>query len=155
MSQISDPDIANTSSRISAAVADLLLDTGAWVALLDRREREHSRCVQVLPEFSGRLLSTEAVLTETLWLMSGLHDGPRRCAEFVHRGAVTLVPISPKALRRAVDLMEQYRNVPMDFADATLVVLGEEMKLTRVFTLDRRGFGVYRLHARHPFQIAP
>jgi hypothetical protein len=111
--------------------------------------------VQVLQDFSGRLISTEAVLTETLWLMSGLHDGPRRCAEFVHRGAVTLVPISPKALRRAVDLMEQYHNIPMDFADATLVVLREELDLARVFTLDRRGFGVYRLHGRHAFQIVP
>jgi predicted nucleic acid-binding protein len=136
-------------------VADLLLDTGAWVALLDRREREHLRCVQVLQDFSGRLISTEAVLTETLWLLSGLHDGPRRCAEFVHRGAVALVPISPKALRRAVDLMEQYHNIPMDFADATLVVLGEELDLAGIFTLDRRGFGVYRLHGRHTFQIVP
>jgi predicted nucleic acid-binding protein len=150
-----DPAIVTTSSRISAAVADLLLDTGAWVALLDRREREHHRCVQQLQEFSGRLISTEAILTETLWLMSGLHDGPRRCAEFVGRGAVALVPISPAALSRAVDLMEQYRNVPMDFADATLVVLGEELNLNSVFTLDHRGFSVYRLRGRRAFQIVP
>jgi hypothetical protein len=136
-------------------VADLLLDTGAWVALLDRREREHARCVQVVQGFSGRFISTEPVLTETLWLMSGLQDGPRRCAEFVRRGVVHLVPLSPKALGRAVDLMEQYRNVPMDFADATLVVLGEELELNGVFALDRRGFGVYRLHGRRPFQIVP
>jgi hypothetical protein len=136
-------------------VADVLFDTGAWVALLDRRDREHLRCVQALQEFSGRLISTEAVLTETLWLMGGLHDVPRRCAEFVRRGAVTLVPISPKALWRAVDLMEQYRNVPMDFADATLVVLAEELDLDGIFTLDRRGFGVYRLHGRRSFQIVP
>lgn len=54
-SPTSGPDTATTSSRISAAVADLLLDTGAWVALLDRREREHPRCVQTLQGFSGRL----------------------------------------------------------------------------------------------------
>jgi predicted nucleic acid-binding protein len=133
----------------------MLLDTGAWVALLDRREREHPRCVQALQEFSGRVISTEAVLTETLWLMGGMHNGPRRCAEFVRRGAVTLVPISPKALWRAVDLMEQYRNVPMDYADATLVVLAEDLDLDAIFTLDRRGFGVYRLHGRHAFRIVP
>jgi len=125
------------------------------VALLDRREREHLRCVQHLQEFSGRLISTEAILTETLWLMSGLRDGPRRCAEFVGRGAVTLVPISPAPLSRAVELMEQYRNVPMGFADATLVVLGEELNLNIVFTLDHRGFSVYRLHGRRAFQIVP
>jgi predicted nucleic acid-binding protein len=51
--------------------------------------------------------------------------------------------------------MEQYRNVPMDFADATLVVLAEDLDLNAVFTLDRRGFGVYRFHGRRSFQIVP
>ena len=125
------------------------------VALLDRREKEHARCVQALREITGRLVSSEAVLTETLWLVGGLRDGPRLCAEFVRRGTVTLVPISQESLVRAVDLMAQYRNVPMDFADATLVTLGEELDLDSVFTLDRRGFAVYRLHGRRPFQIVP
>ena len=99
-SQTSGPAIANTSSPTFATVADLLLDTGAWVALLDRREREHARCVEALQGLTGRLISTEAVLTETLWLVSGLRGGPRRCAEFVRRGAVALVPISPGSLGR-------------------------------------------------------
>ena len=43
----------------------------------------------------------------------------------------------------------------MDFADATLVVLGEDLNLDGVFTLDRRGFGVYRLRSRRSFQIVP
>lgn len=100
-------------------------------------------------------MSTEAVLTETLWFMQNHRGGARGCAEFVRRGAVALVPISAESLGRAVDLMERYRNIPMDFADATLVTLGEDLGLEEVFTLDRRGFGVYRLHGRRPFQIIP
>lgn len=144
-----------TSWPTFADVADLLLDTGAWVALVDRREREHARCVQALQGLTGRLVSSEAVLTETLWLVGGLRDGPRRCAEFVRRGTVTLVPISSESLARAVDLMARYRNIPMDYADATLVVLAEDLGLDCVFTLDRRGFNVYRLHGRRSFKIIP
>jgi predicted nucleic acid-binding protein len=51
--------------------------------------------------------------------------------------------------------MERYRNVPMDFADATLVVLGEELQTDRVFTLDRRGFSTYRMNRRKPFRVIP
>jgi predicted nucleic acid-binding protein len=51
--------------------------------------------------------------------------------------------------------MEKHRNVPMGFADATLVSLGEELDLNTVFTLDRSGFNVYRLHGRRPFGIIP
>ncbi len=152
---MSDRGIANISLPGSASVADILLDTGAWYALLDRRERAHAPCVDALQSITGRLISTEAVLTETLWLVEGLPRGGRRCAEFVRRGVVTLVPISAESLGRAVDLMAKYRSVPMDFADATLVTLGEELGLDSVFTLDRRGFGVYRLHGRRPFHLLP
>lgn len=136
-------------------MVDVILDTGAWFAILDGDDRDHPRCVQAFQQVAGRLVSTEAVLTETMWLVQGLRDGPRRCADFVRLGVVTLVPISYGSLARAVDLMAKYRNVPMDFADATLVTLGEDLGLDRVFTLDRRGFGVYRLHGRRPFQIIP
>ena len=136
-------------------MADVLLDTGAWYAILDRGEQAHGRCVEALQRITGRLLSTEAVLTETVWLLEGLREGPRRCAEFVRRGAVILVPTSAKSLDRIVTLMEKYRDVPMDFADATLVTLGEELELDTVLTLGRRGFGVFRLHGRRPFRILP
>ena len=59
------------------------------------------------------------------------------------------------SLRRVAALMERYRNVPMDFADATLVVLGEELETESVFTLDRRGFSAYRLNQRKAFHLIP
>ncbi len=136
-------------------MADVLLDTGAWVAVIDRDEQAHGRCLEAFRQLAGRLVSTEAVLTETLWFMQNYRGGARACADFVRRAAVTLVPVSAESLARAVGLMEKYRNVPMDFADATLVTLGEDLGLEDVFTLDRRGFGVYRLHGRRPFRIIP
>lgn len=152
---ISGRGTANISWRASASVADVLLDTGAWFAVLDGDDRDHPRCVEAFREIAGRLVSTEAVLTETMWLVAGLRDGPRRCADFVRRGVVTLIPMSGESVARATDLMARYRNVPMDFADASLVTLAEDLGLDRILTLDRRGFGVYRLHGRRPFQIVP
>ncbi len=51
--------------------------------------------------------------------------------------------------------MEKYRDLPMDFADATLVALGERLHTNLVFTLDRRDFTVYRLFGVKPFCILP
>ncbi len=146
---------ASTSWPVSGNVADALLDTGVWYAVLDRRDRDHHRCVEAMETVAGRLVSTEAVLTETIWLLEELPNGLRGCAEFVRRGAVTLVPVSAEGLERAVELMLRYRNVPMDYADASLVTAGEDLDLDTVLTLDRRGFGVYRLHGRRPFRIIP
>jgi predicted nucleic acid-binding protein len=133
----------------------LLLDTGAWVALLDRSEDRHAECVALLETWTGPLVSTEAVLTETQHLV-GPGFAPRRaCLEFVLRGVVTLVPASISSLRRAERLMETYADVPMDFADAGLVALAEELDTNRVFTLDRRGFSVYRMRETRAFRIVP
>jgi predicted nucleic acid-binding protein len=43
----------------------------------------------------------------------------------------------------------------MDYADATLVVLAEELDTNLVFTNDRRGFAVYRIKGRRRFDIVP
>ena len=51
--------------------------------------------------------------------------------------------------------MTQYFDLPMDYADATLVVLAEELGTNRVFTTDRREFGVSRIGGRRRFEILP
>ena len=134
---------------------ELLLDTGAFVALADRSERRHADCVAVLDGWSGSIVTTEAVLTETLYLVGPRWQAQKLCLEFVLRGAFVLVPPSQASLKRVSVLMEKYRNVPMDYADATLVALGEELGADQVFTLDRRGFSAYRLLQRKAFQLVP
>ncbi|HEX7228918.1 MAG TPA: PIN domain-containing protein [Candidatus Binatia bacterium] len=135
--------------------AELLLDTGAFVALIDRDEKLHDDCVAALEDWTGAIVTTEAVLTETLHLVGTAWRSQKVSLEFILRGAFQLVPSSTKSLQRVAVLMERYRNVPMDFADATLVALGEELETDWVFTLDRRGFSTYRLGQRKPFQIIP
>ena len=134
---------------------ELLLDTGAFVALADRSERRHADCVAVLDGWRGTIVTTEAVLTETLYLVGPRWQAQKVCLEFLLRGAFLLIPSSQASLRRVSVLMEKYHNVPMDYADATLVALGEELETDTVFTLDRRGFSTYRLNQRRAFRLVP
>jgi predicted nucleic acid-binding protein len=134
---------------------ELLLDTGAFVALVDRDEKLHDDCIAELEKWTGHVVTTEAVLTETLYLVGPDWRAQKICLEFILRGAFQLVPSSAKSLHRVAALMERYRNVPMDFADGTLVALGEELETDNVFTLDRRGFSVYRMNRNKSFQIIP
>lgn len=134
---------------------ELLLDTGAFVALVDRSETAHDDCVAALERWTGPVVTTEAVLTETLYLVGPEWKAQKVALEFILRGAFQLVPSSHASLRRVAALMEKYRNVPLDFADATLVALGEELETDLVFTLDRRGFSTYRLGRRKAFRLIP
>jgi predicted nucleic acid-binding protein len=134
---------------------ELLLDTGAFVALVDRSETKHADCVAVLERWTGPILTTEAVLTEALYLVGPAWLPQKTCLEFFLRGAFLLVPSSKASLQRATALMEKYHDLPMDYADATLVVLAEESETDHVFTLDRKGFSSYRLRGRKAFRLVP
>lgn len=134
---------------------ELILDTGPLVAMLDRGERHHEACVAVLEEWPGEVVTTEAVITEATHLLSHLTGGPVRCLEFALAGGAVVVASSPAAARRAAELMRKYADAPMDYADATLVVLAEELDALDVFTLDRRGFSAYRARRSRAFRIHP
>ena len=134
---------------------ELLLDTGALVSLLDRDQTHHAACRRAFEDWTGTIVSTEAVLTEATHLLARVHGGPASCVEFFVGGGGVLVPSTRASLRRVRRLLDKYADLPMDFADATLVALGEELGTSLVFTTDRTDFSVYRLKDRRPFRILP
>jgi len=134
---------------------ELLLDTGALVSILDRTQAHHQKCVRFFEAWERPILSTEAVLAEATHLLGRVRQGRRACVEFFLDGGAVLVPATVSSLRRARDLLGDYADLPMDYADATLVVLAEEIGTDLVFTTDRRDFGVYRIRGRRRFRIVP
>ena len=136
-------------------MVELVLDTGPLVALLDRSERNHQRCLTFFREFRGRLVTTEPVLTEAVYLLGPSFRLQKPALDFFLQGGAELVPLSPELLHRSLWLMEKYADVPMDFADATLVALAENRGITDIFTLDRRGFETYRINGKKPFSTCP
>ena len=136
-------------------MSDMLLDTGPFVAFLDRSERNHERCLAFMREFRGRLFTTEAVLTEAVYLLGPTFANQKPALDFIMLGGAELVPLSPSLLKRSTALMAKYADSPMDFADATLVALAEERSIVDIVTLDRKDFSVYRVGARKTFTIYP
>ncbi len=134
---------------------ELLLDTGALVSLLDRSQSYHAEFAKFFQSWKGPVVSTEAVLTEASHLLARGPGGPRACCDFFLEGGAVLVPSSPLSLRRCRELVDTYRDLPMDYADATLVTLAEELDTSRILTTDRRDFSVYRIHGRRKFRIEP
>ncbi len=134
---------------------ELLLDTGALVSLLDRSQTHHQRCRTFFEDWTRPVVSTEAVLTEATHLLASVDGGATAAVDFFLAGGAVIVPSTPASLRRARVLLGKYADLPMDFADATLVVLAEELGTSVVFTTDRTDFAVYRIKDRKPFRIVP
>jgi hypothetical protein len=110
---------------------------------------------ELFKDYRGSVIITEPVLTETVYLLGPSVKAQLLAIEFILRGGATLIPQPGESLARAAILMKEYADIPMGFADATLVVLAEEADVDEVFTLDLRGFNSYRLHGRRPFKIWP
>ncbi len=133
----------------------VVMDTGPWVALIDRSEAKHEQCTEWFPRFEGEIFTSEAVLTEVLFLLNFSNLAQSAAIEFVLTGAITIVPSSIESLKTAKGLMRKYRNVPMDYADATLVCLAEDLSTARVVTLDRKHFSIYRSPSKKSFVLLP
>jgi hypothetical protein len=133
----------------------VLMDTGPWVALIDRSEERHEECVQWLRDFRGNIFSSEAVLTEVLYLLNFSSRARSAALDFVLSGAIISVPPSLESLKRVKKLMEKYKDIPMDYADASLVSIAEDLSITEVVTFDVKDFSIYRLSSKQPFVILP
>lgn len=133
----------------------VMMDTGPWVALIDRSEERHEECVEWLRDFRGNIFSSKAVLTEVLYLLNFSSRARSAAIDFVLGGAIILVPPSLESLKRAKRLMEKYKDIPMDYADATLVSIAEDLSITEVVTFDVKDFSIYRLSSKQPFVILP
>lgn len=122
-----------------------LVDTGPVVAYLDASDPFHAEVSAAMDDFSGRSLTTPAVITEAMYFVAGTGGGARALAELVDRSGMTVYDVcQPSDLREAARLMERYADTPMDFADATLLLLADAVEIGDVLTLDRRGFSAYR-----------
>jgi predicted nucleic acid-binding protein len=95
------------------------------------------------------------VLTETTHLVGRASGGRAASVDFFLRGGAVLIPSTRESLARARVLVGRYADVPMDFADATLVALAEDLETPLVLTTDRRGFAIYRWKDTQPFTVLP
>jgi predicted nucleic acid-binding protein len=131
-----------------------LLDTGPVVAYLDPRDRAHVEVVPFFDRFTGELFTTSAVVTEAMQFAARYPAGPGRLANFIAAVGLSVFDLTqPVALPEAAQLMRQYADLPMDFADATLILLAEQLGILKILTLDRRGFAVYRTRDGKPFHL--
>ena len=131
-----------------------LLDAGPLIAALNRRDPHHARCAAALASFPGALLTTGAVVTEAMYFLGGLPGGAETLADFLDDAQVDIHDcFATTQLHAAAHLMKKYADTPMDFADATLVLLAAETGLGQILTLDERGFRAYRFRSTRRFNL--
>jgi uncharacterized protein len=131
----------------------MLVDTGVLIALLDRRDPNHQRCVTAAQQLPNAPLITWCCLTEAMYFMGKIGGFTAQQGLWTLLLSKRILLQTPKETRMA-ELMEKYQDTPMDLADASLVALAEKLETTQIFTLDS-DFFVYRTSRGEAFQCLP
>ena len=133
----------------------ILIDTGPIVAFFDASDTYHSLCMETLKGINKPLVTSWPVLTEAFYLLGFSWKAQDNLWEFMMRGGLEVLSPDVKLQARCRELMEKYKDLPMDLADGTLVVLGESKKIREVFTLDHKDFNIYRPSHQKRFKLLP
>lgn len=132
----------------------ILADTGFFYALCDKNDAWHVRCRDAAARLQEGLITTWPVLTEAIHLITHwLNEEPAMALmEDVASGEIAAWDIEADARSRIPALMRRYADLPMDLADASLVLLAESLGHGRILTTDQRDFRTYRWKSKRPFE---
>jgi uncharacterized protein len=133
-----------------------LCDASPLIALINQSDINHTRCVNALSSLPAPLVKTWSCFTEAMYLLGqyGGWSAQQELWGYVADQILMLHFSSEDEQGRMRALMEQYRDLPMDLADASLVTAAEVLNQKRIFTLDR-DFQIYRFKGNQPFEVVP
>lgn len=124
-------------------IADVIIDTGPIVAFFDESDRYCIPFRNFLKGFRGRLCTTVAAVTEASYLLDECKPVQLDFIEWIKNGAIEIKEISNSDFSLIHKYMTKYQDTPMDFADASLVILANKLKTDKILTFDS-DFEVYR-----------
>ncbi|MDO5625153.1 MAG: VapC toxin family PIN domain ribonuclease [Pseudomonadota bacterium] len=130
-----------------------LADSGYFIGLFDPRDAHHARCLRFSERHRGVLLTAWPVFTEVSALLpsAALRHFFAWAAKAQAAGHLRIDNPLPEQVNELWDWMARYSDLPMDFCDASLVLLAIRHRITRIATTDMRDFTVYRLPRRQHF----
>ena len=132
----------------------VLLDTGVIVALLDRSEKFHEACSRTIKELESPLITCEAVIAESCYLLRNLAGAAEAVIENVGAGIFQIPFQLSREAMSVKQVLRKYRDREIDLADACLIRLADEFETGDILTLDK-DFAVYRWSRNKPFRILP
>lgn len=120
-----------------------LIDAGPLIALFDRDDKFHIPVKDFLKEYDGRLYTTWPVITEVLHMLDFNVNTQMNFLRWIKRGALNVKQFSTEDISRIIELSEKYSDVPMDFADASLIIISEVENIKKIISIDS-DFYIYR-----------
>jgi predicted nucleic acid-binding protein len=135
----------------------VVLDTSAVIAVLNRSDRAHVATVQALATERAAIHVPQSVVTESALRISATRSADRVAT--LIRGITSSTwrteCLSDEDLERTAEILTTYADSRIDLVDASVVAVAERLRATRIYTLDRRDFGIVRPRHVDAFELVP
>jgi len=122
---------------------NILIDAGPIIALFNRKDKYHNRVTEYLKRYTGKLITTWPVITETSHMLDFNINAQISFLEWINRGGVEVFEISVNKIKRIIEITIKYKDIPMDLADASLIIVSEETGIKEILTIDN-DYYIYR-----------
>ena len=120
----------------------ILIDAGPIIALFRSKDRYHEKALAFLQNYNGRLITTWPVLAEVMHEL-GRPAIQAKFLTWIERGGLEIAAQDQESITGLLKLIRKYADVPMDLADATLMLYAEETGINEIATIDN-DFNIYR-----------
>ena len=120
-----------------------LIDAGPLIALFNNKDKYHKKILNFIKNYDGLLTTSWPVLTEVCHMLDFNVNAQIDFLKWVSLGSLKVENIEQLEIERIIQLSEKYSDVPMDLADASLVVLSEKLKIREIITIDNEYY-IYR-----------
>lgn len=120
-----------------------LIDAGPLISLFNKNDKYHQKIKEFIKKYNGKLITSWPVITEVCHMLDFNIQTQIDFLTWIQLGAVQIDNIDNQDLMRIIELSKKYSDVPMDLADASLVVLSERLNIKEIISIDS-DYYIYR-----------
>jgi predicted nucleic acid-binding protein len=120
-----------------------IIDSGPLIALFDRSDKYHSKVLDFIKIYKGKLITSWAVITEVSHMLDFNLQVQIDFLKWCEVGGIEVYDISQTEISSIRIMMEKYIDVPMDLADATLMYIANKENIKNIVSIDS-DFDIYR-----------
>jgi predicted nucleic acid-binding protein len=124
-----------------------LIDAGPLIALFDKDDKYHLAIKKLLKSYKGKLITTLPVITEVTHLLSFNIKVQIDFLKWVERGGLDIFDLNINHFSRIIQLAEKYADVPMDFADGSMIIIAEDTGNKDIITIDS-DYHIYKIKGK-------
>ena len=120
-----------------------LIDAGPLIALFNKNDRYHEKIKKSIMAYDGILTTSWPVITEVCHMLDFNINTQIDFLKWIRLGGLRIEDIESTELDRIIQLSKKYSDIPMDLADASLIVISERLRIKEIITIDS-DYYIYR-----------